>query len=444
MLIKKVFNTFLTDIVKFFLGLLTSILIYRVLGPALMGKYILITTISAIAVNLLNMGLNISNSIFASEDRSKVGILFTHSIIVSLFVGCLGIAAFFLLKELFSSIIFKNIEPILIFIAFLSIPIALYNSYWGSIMVGLHEISLINKSNLIGSIFSLFIPFIVLYILKLGLKEFLIVSLIYNMIWALVLGIILFNKENGIRFSYDYNLFKKSISFGAKGHLGNIAHFIFLRIDYFIVNNLLGTESLGYYGLATTITEKLWMIVNPVYNVALPKITKLPLSESIILITRILRNMIFILTAIAALLGVSSYWLIKLLYGKQFLSAVLPLNLLLPGAIFLGVSWFLSLFFIGQLKKPEVTTIIGWIGLLFSIPLYFGLVKLYGIKGAAAASSLTYSFIFLATLFQFYKVSKLPISEMMVLKKHDILQITIFLRDYFENARKKYKDFRNS
>lgn len=443
MFIEKIISTFLTDIIKFFLGLLTSIIVYRLLGPSLMGKYILVITASTTVVNLLNMGLNISNSVFAAEDRSKAGILFTHSIIISLVVGGLGIIIFFLLKDLFLSLIFKNIEPMLIFLAFLSIPFALYGSYWGAIMVGLQEISLINKSNLIGSISSLLIPIIVLYIFGLGLKEFLIFNLIYNIFWAFVLGIILFKKEKGIRFSIDYPFLKKSVSFGFKGHLGNIAHFFFLRIDYFIVNNLLGAEFLGYYGLATSIAEKLWMFVGPVYSVVFAKITNLPISDSINLITKILRNIIFILMALSALLSVTSYWLIKFLYGKEFLPAVVPLNLLLPGAISLGASWFLSLFFIGKLKKPEVTTVIGWVGLSISIPLYFGLTKLFGTSGSAAASSLTYVFIFLATLFQFHKVSKLRISELMILKKQDLLQITAFLRDYFDTTRKKIWDFSN-
>jgi O-antigen/teichoic acid export membrane protein len=422
-MLKKAFYTLSTDIVVFVLSLINSIIINRALGPKLLGKFFLVTTSAALIVNIVSMGINVSNSTLVAKDRSKINALFTQSILISLIIGVTIIIVFSIGTNIFSEVLLKGVEPELILLALLAVPVLLYFAYWSAIMVGLEEISFLNRYNLFTNVLSLFISVIVLVVLKLGIKELLYASLINNSFLSFFCGFIIFKKNGGIRFVLDLKIIKESFILGIKTHIGNIAHFIFHRIDYFLVNYLLGAKAVGYYGLATSMAERIWMIISPLYTVTFAKITSSSFKESKELVARILRSTIFLLILLAVAMGTIGHWLIKFIYGEEFLPAYLPMSLLLPGVIFFGASWFLGLFFIGQMKKPETTSIIAWIGLAISLPLYFWLIKMMGIAGAAIASSVTYIFIFSATLSQFIKISKLPLSDTLFIKKKEIHEI---------------------
>jgi O-antigen/teichoic acid export membrane protein len=165
------------------------------------------------------------------------------------------------------------------------------------------------------------------------------------------------------------------------------------------------------------------MAVGSLYTVTLARISGSPLKESVDLVSKILRNIVFLLVLLAFTLTLSGYFLIKFLYGPDFLPAYVPMLLLLPGVIFFGASWFLGLFFIGHQKKPEITTAIAWAGLAISLPLYVLLIKFIGISGAAIASSITYCLIFLTTYLFFRRVSGTSLSEALVMKRADLREV---------------------
>ncbi|MBI4474334.1 MAG: hypothetical protein HY646_16815 [Acidobacteria bacterium] len=57
-MIEKTIQTFLVNVVVFAFGVLTSIVVNRLLGPTLLGQYLLVTTTATIIVNIVNLGVN--------------------------------------------------------------------------------------------------------------------------------------------------------------------------------------------------------------------------------------------------------------------------------------------------------------------------------------------------------------------------------------------------
>jgi hypothetical protein len=189
-------------------------------------------------------------------------------------------------------------------------------------------------------------------------------------------------------------------------------------MDYFIVNYFLGDKPSVIWP-ATSIAEKIWMMISPEYN-GCSRGSGGSLAESTALVSKLARGLTFVLLVLSILLILSGRLVIRWVFGDPYLPAYLPMIILLPGVLFYGIHFFLGLFFIGQLQKPRVTTVISWTGLAISIPLYFGLIHGLGIHGAAIASSVTYSFIFLATFVQYSKVTGQRLRDVIVPRKGEI------------------------
>jgi O-antigen/teichoic acid export membrane protein len=307
--------------------------------------------------------------------------------------------------------------------------LSIHAANWGALLVGLGEIPFLNRYHVATSFLSLAVSAATLLVFGAGLKDLLYVLLAYNAGLA-AYGIYVVSRLRGVgRFRVDPALLRESAGLGFVAHLGNIAHVLFHRMDFFIVNYYLGDKPLGYYGLATSIAEKIWMMVQPVYNVSFARITGGTFIESSALVSKLARGLTFALLALSAVLILSGRLVIRWVFGEPYLPAYLPMIVLLPGVLFYGIHFFLGLFFIGQLQKPRVTTAISWIGLVVSVPLYLVLIGRLGILGAALASSATYTFIFLATFAQYGKATGHRLQDVVLPRMREVGELMREFRD---------------
>lgn len=424
MIILNALHTLFTDVLVLVIVVLNSIIINRQLGPEMLGAYYLATSFAAIAVNLFSFGINASNSILIAKDREAAAVLFVHSFLLSGAVGFLTIPLLLAGGGMLTGSVLKGIDASTLVPVVLSIPVLLYQSCWSALMVGLGEITLLNRYNVYSNLFLAAVSFAILVGAKAGLRELLYAMLSVQVLLAVFSSVLFLRRHRGGRpLRVDVGTLRRSLDLGLKTHAGNIAHYLFLRMDYFLVNYFLGASATGYYGLATSLAERIWMVVGPIYTATMSQITASAREKSIALVVKILRVVVFLLALLAAGLAAAGPLLIPLLYGRQFLPAYVPLAWLLPGVVFFGASWFLGLFFIGQLTRPEITSKIAWFGLAISIPLYVGLIRLFGIVGAAAASTLVYLFIFGATFATFLGITGRSAAESLLIRKSDFQEI---------------------
>ena len=76
-------------------------------------------------------------------------------------------------------------------------------------------------------------------------------------------------------------------------------------------------------------------------------------------------------------------------------------------------------YILGQMDRPGLLSIISWVQLLVSIPLYIVLIISNGIVGAAIASALTYLLAACCTLYVFVRDSSLPVGQVLVPRSSD-------------------------
>jgi O-antigen/teichoic acid export membrane protein len=143
------------------------------------------------------------------------------------------------------------------------------------------------------------------------------------------------------------------------------------------------------------------------------------------------RHALLICVAAAGSIALLARPLIGFAFGSEFLPAVPPLLLLLPGTAFLSVGSILANDFVGR-GRQALNSIAAIITLLINVPLNFVLIPVWGISGAAAASAISYSVGTIVMLVNFLRMTGLGPAEVLLPRSRDLQAYVNFGRECFK------------
>src|SRR5205807_10539081 len=126
-------------------------------------------------------------------------------------------------------------------------------------------------------------------------------------------------------------------AFGLRAQLSTVLQFLSYRLDLFIVNAVAGLGAAGIYSVATLLAEAVWYIPNAVGLVLAPRVAATAEGEDDDATAAICRATMLLSIAGAAAIALFAPLLVLLLFGHEFLPAVVPLWVLLPVVIALGL-----------------------------------------------------------------------------------------------------------
>jgi O-antigen/teichoic acid export membrane protein len=142
----------------------------------------------------------------------------------------------------------------------------------------------------------------------------------------------------------------------------------------------------------------------------------------------VLRIMLLVMALGAVVLWWIGEWLILLLFGNAFLPAYGALIWLLPGMVALGYCSLIRLDLLGENHPGSVSIISGsCVGL--NALLNLALTPLYGIEGAAAASTAVYLIAAIALAWLHRRVTGIPILEGILIRRSDIRELMEYTRN---------------
>jgi O-antigen/teichoic acid export membrane protein len=304
-----------------------------------------------------------------------------------------------------------------VLIAVALIPGTIYQVYWNGIMIGTDHVFLLNKVNLTVNTINALLMIMAVGVLQMGIPGFLYAWIISS-VSGLALTVFLAGRLQPWEWPRRESV-ARILGFGLRSHGQQVAHQLFLRFDVYAVKVLAGAAGVGFYSLSTSLAEKLWLPLNAIHASSLGRIAGMPRDDSALLTARVMRAAILIMASVAIPFGLISPWLIPFVYGAEFSASVLPLIILLVGTMGFAVMFVANSFIIGQLERPGLLSLVSWLQLVVSIPMYIALILWLGIIGAAIASSVTYLVAMSITLSIFKGASGLKLSAMLVPRRSD-------------------------
>jgi O-antigen/teichoic acid export membrane protein len=377
-------------------SLVTSVLIARILGPEGRGLYAVATAVGALGVQFGNMGLHSSNTYFVAKNRTLLPSLLGNTIMVSFCLGGLlagfAWAIFSLMPEI------SPLKGFLLPLALSWIPVGLMYFLLQSLLIGVKEIRTYNKIEAFNGFVFIVLIFVLIFIKNITVESVyvanlvgLIVSVLF-ILWGLRLLIDKFPVPS-------MRLFFENIRYGIKAYLAAFFAFIVLRIDLLMVKYILGAKEAGYYSVAASMADLVYLLPTTVGMIIFPHLSEMENDrDRWIYARRVVSYLALTLAVVIALAMILAKPFVRLLFGQAFLPAV-PAFIILGVAIFFyGVNNILSIF-LASIAFPWFAVNIWIVVAILNILMNLYMIEAFGIIGASLSSLFCYFILMISQYF---------------------------------------------
>lgn len=417
--IKNSLSVFGTRILLILISIISSIIVTRILGPANRGVMEILILVPYMLVNFGNLGVGNANLYFIGKKTHPVDKIVSNSLSLSLMLGACLILIAYGSFSFYHETLFRGIHFYYTHLAFLIIPLLLFQKFIQYTLLGKEEIASRNIIVLFPAVINFVVTICVVVIIKLSLLGVLIASFASNLSAAL-LCFYFISKETKIKLGFNYELFIKSVKFGMVPFLALLVMNLNFKADVFLIKYYMNDAAVGLYTLAVTVAEKITLLPEAIGLVLFSRVSNVTEVEAAEITPFVCRVSMLFSLVIGVILFLSAGFLIPFVYGKDFQLSVKPLLILIPGIISMTIFIILHGDLTGR-GKAKITLYIFTLSLLLNIILNLFLIPLYGINGAALASTVSYSLGAFGLVFAFGKINSISVRELLLPKKDDFI-----------------------
>ena len=403
---RQVGITLITKVGNLSLSIAVAAIIARWLGPEGKGMLALALLVPGMLGLFLSGGINVANVYFAGSKKLDVPALSANSVGFTILITIPGFAIVWGLTSVgWLEAVVPGVPTWIVLLAMLGFPTNLLNGFFSTILQGLQRIEMVNLINLVQRIITLSLTILLVIVWKMSLLGAL-VAVLASWTLSLLVSCMALRRHGGVLSpKWSYSVLRTTLSFGLRGHIGNVLQFFNYRLDMFIVNFFLGPAGVGIYTVTVRLAELLWYLPNAVGFVIFPKAAASEPEEMNVFTPRVFRITLG-LTALGALgLGVIGRPVINFVFSSAFIGAYMPLLVLLPGVVLLGGSKVLTNEIAGR-GYPHYNSLNAALALVVTVVLDLVLIPRYGVLGAALASSAAYTTIFFTAIGFYLTVSR--------------------------------------
>ncbi|MCF8102168.1 MAG: polysaccharide biosynthesis C-terminal domain-containing protein [Desulfarculaceae bacterium] len=254
---------------------------------------------------------------------------------------------------------------------------------------------------------------------------------IYLFVWLLIITCVIISTY---RISISINIFKiaasrklflKLMKFSIYDWLSSLSGKANLLFDQFYLAYFMEPILLGYYAIALAMANIIKILPATIAQIILPLAAEIENKQDEVIAHLILKiNLYFALLVTLAVLTISKM-LISILYGKAYMSALYPFMLLLPGTVALSYNKLLLRIIVGR-GKPKLNTISSVISALLNVVLVIALIPIWGVEGAALASSVSYTTYAIINVWIYTCAFDVKLNKIIIINRSDLAIINRF------------------
>ncbi|MEI6884177.1 MAG: polysaccharide biosynthesis C-terminal domain-containing protein [Bacteroidota bacterium] len=428
---RDILSVFGSNLSVTFSNLLIGIILSRVLGAAGFGLYSSLIVVPVIVIGFTQLGIRRSTIYHIGKKDVDENNLASALILLWFYTSALsiiicGLVFFFSANQPY--------DPLMVVLVLLTIPLLLMNIFAGGIFLGKEEIFRANIINAGPTLITLVLTVLFVWLMKLSvLGAFIAIAAANFIMFFYVYRTLIGEYRYKITWKYHEGLMKSMVRLGLVNAVAIFVMQLNYRIDVLMLKKLSILEQVGFYSLATQIAEQIWHIPHAIESIVLSRSAN---TNDNVDMTRVVAS-IFRVSMLFGILGagiifVVAPYIIPLIFGAAFVSSVPMIQAILPGVLILVGFRILNSMLVGK-GKPEIAIyafvpalVINFIANIFMIPRFGGM-------GAVWSTNISYILGSIAFLIIFSKKVKMPLSEILTLRKSDFL----FFRDIRKLRKKK-------
>ena len=419
------------------IGLATSILLARYLGPHDMGLYSVLINIATISLLLSQFGWPSATIYRHRRMGQESSVVATSAIVAMTIASVFCVLGLWIFRAEIQSR-FNNQLPDSSFLLLLGlIPAQLFGRAFVGIARAIGRFDLANWYQLVQGLALLIFVAALFVGIDLGipaLNAALCGLVLANWIGTLIIGASTL-AVSGLRRRYSPSDLLESLRYGSKSYLQTLAGQVHEQIDVLMLAAMLvGPGQIACYAIGVGISNRLKLMPAAIANALFPHAAGLPERESALVTARASRNAILWVTISAIGAGLIAPWFVEIAYGTQYEDAVFPLLALLPAGVLLTSFRVLSRYFMA-VDRQMINVSVQAISVVINVGLNFWLIPLLGIRGAATATLFTYGleFVLLAVLFR--TVTGIGYSKLLIVDRADLHMYRVQLSSAFRRIR---------
>lgn len=420
----------LTSAVMMPLGMLTSILLARLLPVDELGFYSVSLNFASLAVIFAGLGVAPASIYRIRRVQSDPARVLTAASFVMLAVGVLVIAGCVIFRDQIVAHFLAGTPSLVFLLAVATIPIDLLGKLLGGVARGIDRFRYQNWHNLARTVGSLLVIAVVLGALGRGLPELMASVLALRLVTTGILFVVV-ARETGFARRIDFREITEAAGFGIKSYAEGLAVQIHESIDIFMIAYLLGDPAqVAYYTIATRIVERLRQGPRAIGATLFPKIAGAPKSDAAAFTAYVARQSVFWAALSAFVLGITAPFLLPLLYGEAYGVSVIPFQILLLAVVLLTISHVVSRYF-ASIAQQEIAIAGQLTSAILNVGLNLWWIPTYGIAGAASASLLSYTLGAVVVVAAFCKSTEARLLDLLIIRRKDFQAYQANLRPCF-------------
>lgn len=394
------------------LGLLLSALLARGLGTNGKGIYELALVLPLVIQSVFNIGVTMSAAYYVARGDHDLVTATRGSITLSLWLSGGGLLVGAALVRLGSAALFPGIPADLLYLSLLLLPLLYLRLHLSAVFQGLQDFRAFGLVELTPPLVSIVLIVPLVFMWDGGVAGALLAAIAGNAA-GLALAVLLLRRRIAapvplLALRLDRAYWRQIAGYGLKAQLNIIAVYLLLRVDVFLLNlwGPGGAASVGIYSIAVLLAERIWTFSTVTGQVILPRIASWEgdddrRTQLSLLNARLTFWFGALILVALALLG---EWFIVLLYGEAFRPAAQPLLWLLPGIALFNLARVLGPDVAGR-GRVGINAAIATAAFAINLAANAALIPALGYNGAALAASLAYSFLGIASVVAFCRVS---------------------------------------
>ena len=424
---KNVIWTFGARLAMVVNSVLAGIIVARWLGADGVGKLAVINVSVITLVQLGSLGLPSANTYFIAKDTNQFRKAAVNSLLFAIVGG--GLLAFGLVAITSSRPAwFGFVGQDLFRIAAISIPFQLLTLIGLNIFLAVGKIREFNLLDVVGQSFVLVNAALALLVLHAGLGTLVSLNAMASVLVSSVIIFMLASSAQKLEdtdkaWRSDLLLLKQMISYGIKSHVSILAGTLVFRADLLVVNHFRGASEAGVYSLASQMATLLMMLPSVIATLLFPRVTaEQDQTGSTTCVVARHTTLVMLLCCLAA---VPLSLLLPVVYGSAFSDATTQLLILLPGVFLIGLQSVLVQHF-NAMGLPKTVPVFWVITLVINLIMVFLMVPRYGARGAAFASTISYSLISFLMIGYFLVVTRRSLSELFLMRPVEVRSLLGF------------------
>ena len=386
-----------------------SSIIARTLGTEGKGIYDLSIFLPRVIVVIINIGLIHSTTYFVARQDFALKVVVQSNVLLTVALSAVSIGLGTLIIFFGKEQLFPDVPEAFLWLGLLVVPFLYLYPNLNNIFRGQEDFKSHALIEVIAVAGNLVFLIVLLILLPNDIEAALLAFILGNLSAGLVALWMLRSDLSPILRRIQWSYIRRAASYGIKLQPAILTGFLLLRVDLLLVAILGGGPvSVGIYSIAVVLGERIWTFSGFSNSVLLPRIASWKDEDE-------KRNQLTLLTArytfwfslvLAFLLIVFGQWLINLLYGIEFQASFSALIVLLPGIIMYNFIRVLNADILGR-GRPFVISVHGATAFCINLIANFILIPQYDFLGAALASSIAYSYLSLAILGTFARMTGL-------------------------------------